>query len=105
MSAEKPVYLRAVHDGNEFEMLVENLSMGGALLMCPAIYGLLQDGQRLADGELTLSGEKNPRVNVIVRWQLWPRLGVQFDNLSVDAASRISQMIETLTSHPVTKRS
>ena len=96
MSAEKPVYLRAVHDGREFDMLVENLSMGGALLMCPAIYGSLKDGQHLPDGELILSGSNNPRVNVIVRWQLWPRLGVQFDNLSGDAASQISQLIGTL---------
>ena len=96
MLAEQPVYLRIVHDGHEFMMLVENLSMGGALLMCPAIYGSVQDGQCLPDGELMLSGASNPGVNVIVRWQLWPRLGVQFDNLSLDAASQISQLIETL---------
>ena len=95
MSAERPVYLRTVHDGHECEMLVENVSMSGAVLMCPAIYGSLQDGQRLPDGELILSGANNLRVNAIVRWQLWPRLGVEFDNLSAEAASQISQLIET----------
>jgi hypothetical protein len=95
MSAEKPVYLRAVHDGNELRMLVENLSMGGALLMCPVIYGSLHSGQCIPNAELVLSETNSPRVNVIVRWQLWPRIGVQFDQLSADAASQISELLET----------
>ncbi len=98
MSAERPVYLRAIHDGNELQMLVENLSMGGALLMCPVIYGSLHNGQCLPDAELVLSDRNSPRVNIIVRWQLWPRIGVQFDNLSANAASQISQSLETLKS-------
>ena len=79
-------------------MLVENLSMGGALLMCPAIYGSVQNGQCLPEGELVLSGKNSPRVNVVVRWQMWPRIGVEFDNLSPDTASKISELLETLKS-------
>jgi hypothetical protein len=79
-------------------MLVENLSMGGALLMCPVIYNSLQHGQCLPDVELVLSDTNSPRVNVVVRWQFWPRIGVQFDNLSANAASQISQSLETLKS-------
>jgi hypothetical protein len=77
-------------------MLVENISTGGALLMCPAIYNSVQPGQQLTDGELVLADANNPRVDVIVRWQFWPRIGVQFEKLSPDAASQISKLIESL---------
>ena len=95
MSGERPVYVRAIHDDQEIHMLVENLSMGGALLMCPAIYGSLHDGQCLPDAELVLSEANIPRINLSVRWQFWPRIGVQFDAISADAASQISQLLET----------
>jgi hypothetical protein len=99
MSAERPVYFRTIHDGVEVLMLVENLSMGGALLMCPGIYESLRPGQRLSDGALVLSEANCPRVDVIVRWQFWPRIGVQFDGLTRDAAGQISELIETLQSN------
>ena len=94
MSGERPVYVRAIHDDQEIHMLVENLSMGGALLMCPAVYGSLQNGQCLHDAELILSEAGSPRVNLNVRWQFWPRIGVQFDALSAAASSQISQLLE-----------
>lgn len=37
-------------------------------------------------------------MSLIIRWQLWPRLGVEFDNLSPDAAWQISELLETLNS-------
>ena len=96
ISGEKSVYFRTVHGGIEFRMLVENLSMGGALLMCPAIYESIQTGECLSDGELVLSDSNSLRVNAIIRWQFWPRIGVQFDQLSWDAAAQISQLLESL---------
>lgn len=95
---KQPVYVRTVHEGNEFQMLIENLSLGGASLMCPSIYGLLQNGQCLRSAELVLSNGNTPRMSLIIRWQLWPRLGVEFDNLSPDAAWQISELLETLNS-------
>ena len=97
-SAEHPVYVRTVHEGNEFQMLVENLSMGGASLMCPSTYGLLQNGQCLRSAEMFLSNGNRPRMSLIIRWQLWPRLGVEFDNVSPEDAWQISELLETLNS-------
>jgi len=94
ISAERPIYCWSA-DGCKYQMLVENLSADGALLICPAISGL-QNGQCLRDGELALSDKNTVRLNVIVRWQLWPRIGVQFDNLSPEAARQISQLLEKI---------
>src|SRR5213075_793080 len=85
LSPEQPVYFQTVFDGFEVSMLVENLSMGGALLMCPGISESLHTGSHLSDGVLVLSKADSPRVDVIVRWQLWPRVGVQFENISTEA--------------------
>lgn len=96
LSPERPVYLQAVHDGKELRMVVENLSMSGALLMCPVIYGSLHKGQCIPNAELVLSGMNIQRVNVIVWWQVWPRIGVQFHDLSADVALQIPELLETL---------
>jgi len=96
MPAERPVYILTFVDGGEVCLFVENLSMGGALLMCPDICESLRAGQRLSDGVLVLSGADSTNVNVIVRWQLWPRIGVQFDSISHDAAAKISQLLRSL---------
>jgi hypothetical protein len=100
MSSNQPVYLRIVHEGQNLRILVEDLSMGGALLMCPVLSNSIQNGQCLRDGELVLSEGEKAQVNVVARWQIWPRIGVQFDNLSPDAASRISRLLETLKASP-----
>jgi hypothetical protein len=96
MPAERPVYFLTVVDGAEVCLFVENLSMGGALFMCPDICESLRTGQRLSEGVLVLSDSDTTRVNVIVRWQLWPRVGVQFDGISHDAAAKISQLLRSL---------
>src|SRR6266480_3668929 len=88
--AEIPVYFETVFDGVEVSLLVENLSAGGGLLMCPDICESLEINQCLRNGVLVLPGG-NPRLDAIVRWQLWPRVGVQFDNISQHAAAQISQ--------------
>ena len=93
LSRETPVYFRAFHDGTDAEMLVENLSMGGALLMAPGVCESLLPGQRLPNCALALSEAETVQVDVIVRWQLWPRVGVQFDGLSSDAADQISTFL------------
>jgi hypothetical protein len=97
MSAERPVYFRTILDGAEVHMLVENLSMGGASLMAPGIYEHVHPGQRLSDGVLVLSDANCASVSVIVRWKFWPRMGIQFDGLTRDAAAQISELLESLT--------
>jgi len=96
MAPERPVYFQTVVDGAEVCLFVENLSMGGALLMCPDICETLRTGQRIPDGVLVLSDADSTNVNVIVRWQFWPRVGVQFDGISHEAAAKISQLLRSL---------
>ena len=64
--------------------------------MCPDICETLRGGQRLTDVVLVLSNENTTNVNVVVRWQLWPRVGVQFDGISHDATAKISQLLRSL---------
>jgi|SRR6266404_3450134 len=96
MPAERPVYFLTVVDGSEVCLFVENLSMGGALLMCPDICEALHTGQRLSDAVLVLSDADKTNLNVVVRWQLWPRIGVQFDGLSHEATAKLSQLLRAL---------
>jgi len=96
MPAERPVYFLTVVDGTEVCLFVENLSMGGALLMCPDICETLHTGQRLSGGVLVLSDADRTNLNLVVRWQLWPRIGVQFDGLSHEATAKISQLLRAL---------
>ena len=96
MSAQAPVFFRMMQGGEEVYMLVENLSLGGALLMAPGIYDPLQPGQRLPEGALVFADDSGPNVTVIVRWQFWPRIGVQFDGLSDHAGAQIRLLLESL---------
>ncbi len=93
ISTETAVYFRISRDEVEAEMLVENLSMSGALLMAPGICDSLYPGERLSDATLIFSDTDTAEVDVIVRWQVWPRVGVQFDGLTSDAADQISKLL------------
>jgi hypothetical protein len=98
MHHDTPVYLDMTFDWAELSMLVENLSSGGALLMCPDVCESLETGQCLQEGVLV-----SPRgltvINVIVRWKLWPRVGVEFDRISSTAAAQIANLLESARSH------
>jgi hypothetical protein len=95
ISTDTPVYLETVFDGADVTLLVENLSTGGALLMCPEICESLQPGECLPDGVMTLPGG-TAGVNVVVRWTFWPRAGVQFEGISTEAAEQIAEFLESL---------
>jgi hypothetical protein len=99
MPTDKPVYLETVFERTDVSMLVENLSAGGALLMCPDVCELLQTGQKLRDGLLVLPEGVAEGVNIVVRWKLWPRVGVQFDGVPSKAAAQIEGLLESLRMH------
>jgi len=96
MSPEKPVYAQLVFEGIALNIFVENLSTGGALLMCPDICEALHVGRRLADGVLVLPDTEKAMVDVIVRWKFWPRVGVQFDGISPQTTAQLSLFLESL---------
>ena len=101
MSSEKPVYAQLLFEGAELNIFVENLSTGGALLLCPDICESLQVGRRLADGMLVLPDTEKALVDVIVRWKLWPRVGVQFDGISPQTTAQLSLFLESLKATPL----
>ena len=101
MSPEKPVYAQLVFEGIALNIFVENLSTGGALLLCPDICESLQVGRRLADGMLVLPDTEKALVDVIVRWKLWPRVGVQFDGISPQTTAQLSLFLESLQATPL----
>jgi hypothetical protein len=101
ISPEKPVYAQLVFEGIKLNIFVENLSTGGALLLCPDICESLNIGRRLADGVLVLPDTEEASVDVIVRWKLWPRVGVQFDGISPETTAQLSLFLESLKATPL----
>ena len=75
LPADTPVYLEAVFNGAKVKLLVEDISTGGVLLMAPDICLSLNSG-RVLHGVLMFP-EGSAEVDAVVRWQLWPRVGVQ----------------------------
>jgi hypothetical protein len=99
LPTDPPVYLETIFDRAAVSMLVENLSSGGALLMCPDVCESLETGQCLRNGILVLPEGVSAGINVIVRWKLWPRVGVQFDGITPKAAHQIEELLGSTRSH------
>src|SRR5262249_42901087 len=92
MQAGQQVTVRAtLKDGTEVSFFVENLSDGGGLLMCSGMF--LHPGKRLDDCLLGFAAFVDGGVNLVVRWQVWARVGVQFDQLSQEATTKLSQFL------------
>jgi c-di-GMP-binding flagellar brake protein YcgR len=94
MRADKPVYLEINLDGSNVALLVENLSSDGASVIYPEESPLLQPGSSVKECTLSLAGTGNIRVHPIVRWRMWPKLGVQFDEIGEDARNQIARFLE-----------
>jgi c-di-GMP-binding flagellar brake protein YcgR len=92
--AGNPIYIQTVLDGTEIGLLVENLSSGGATLICPDMAELLSDGEYLPESTLVLPDIRHIPVQPVVRWRMWPRVGVQFESLSSETQKQISQFLE-----------
>ena len=94
MRADKAVYLEINLDGSGVAILVENLSSDGASLIYPEESPLLQTGSSLKECRLSLAGTGDVRVNPIVRWRVWPKVGVQFDKIGEDARNQIARFLQ-----------
>jgi len=88
------VFLEVTFNELPAKLLVEDLSVGGALLMCPDIAETLDVGQCIPSVLVLPSGRV--RVDATVRWRLWPRVGIQFEGISSEDEKRIAQLIESL---------
>jgi len=95
MRADRPVYLEINLDGNSVAVLVENLSCDGASLIYPEDSPSLQQGSQLKECTLNLSGTGNIQVTPIVRWRVWPKLGVQFEMIGEDSRNQIARFLQS----------
>lgn len=94
LPADTPIYLEAIFNGAKVKLLVEDISTGGVLLMAPDICLSLNSG-RVLHGVLMFP-EGSAEVDTVVRWQLWPRVGVQFLAISRESSASISKFFESL---------
>jgi hypothetical protein len=94
MRADRPVYLEINLDGNLVAVLVENLSCDGASLIYPEDSPLLQQGCSLKECTLSLAGTPGIEVTPIVRWRMWPRLGVKFEQIGEGSRDQIARFLQ-----------
>ena len=92
MQPGRPVHLEANLDGSDVAMLVENLSTGGATVIYPEDSDSLKPGSQLQDCALDLPNVGRVPVNAVVRWRIWPKIGVQF-RLNSDAQNQIERFL------------
>lgn len=100
VSSDKPIYIEVVLDGKEVGLLVENFSIGGALLICPEGSDALQAGKRFRECQLVLPDFGRIPINATIRWHVWPKVGVQFDPISNDASALISRFLQAIEVQP-----
>ena len=91
---DAPVFLEVSFNELPAKLLIEDLSLGGALLICPDIAESLDVGQSIPSVLILPNGKV--RVDATVRWRLWPRVGVQFDGISSEDRAQIAQLIESI---------
>jgi c-di-GMP-binding flagellar brake protein YcgR len=95
MRAERPVFIEVNVDGNNVGVLVENLSCDGASLIYPEESPSIQPGSYLKECTLNLGAAGNIKVTPIVRWRVWPKLGVQFDKIGESSRSQIARFLQS----------
>jgi hypothetical protein len=94
MRPEKPVHLEVSLDGEDVAMLVENMSTGGATVIYPEDSESLTPGTQLKDTSLDLPDIGRVPVTAVVRWRIWPKVGIQF-YLTSDASDKITRFLAT----------
>jgi hypothetical protein len=88
-----PVYIQARLNGHIANLLVENLSSGGATLISPD-DGELRNGDALPFSALVLPEGPAIPVTPIVRWTMWPRIGVEFESISDEKEREIARFLD-----------
>lgn len=79
MIAHEPVYVLMTVGGGRLDLVVDDLSAGGARLKVPRIHeNLFQVGQILGPSLLILSDIGLPVVHPVVKWKSDSAIGVEF---------------------------
>ena len=89
MVASDPVHLLFSVDGVNVDPLADELGAGGARFVATKAYDQLYQGQMLGPAVLLLPDVGMPVVYPVVRWMSYPRIGVQF----VDMSEKNKEMI------------
>jgi hypothetical protein len=94
-TADRPVFLEVNVDGKHVGVLVENLSCDGASLIHPEESPSIQPGNYLKECTLNLGAAGNIKVTPVVRWRVWPKLGVQFDTIGENSRNQIARFLQS----------
>ena len=89
MVASDPVHLLFSVDGVNVDPLADELGAGGARFVATKAYDQLYQGQMLGPAVLLLPDVGMPVVYPVVRWMSYPRIGVEF----VDMSEKNKEMI------------
>jgi len=92
----KPVYIQRTVDGLELSLLVENLSESGAMLICPELSDPFQIGEDFGECILVLPGIGRASVKTVIRWAMWPKVGIEFDRISKRSRQQIVQFLNSV---------
>lgn len=82
MKATDPVYLLFSVDNLDIDPVVDELSAGGARLMCSKHFDRLYEGQILGPAMLVIRELGTPVVYPVVKWKKRPAIGIEFMNIS-----------------------
>ena len=89
------VYIQRNVEGLELSLPVENLSLAGAMLLCPELNEPFYPGQDFGDCVLVLPGVGHVDVRLEIRWAKWPKVGVEFTKISKQARQQILQFLNS----------
>ena len=93
MKATEPVYLLCSIDNLEIDPVVDELSAGGARLICSKHFDRLYEGQILGPAMLVIREIGTPVVYPVVKWKSRPAIGVEFVNLSEKDQEKIFRFL------------
>ena len=99
-SSEKPVYLQTEFGGAPVDLFVEDLSLGGAGLICPEDTQALAPGQNLEHCTLVLPNVGRIPLQAVICWRFWPKVGVKFEGLNDNGRQQISQFLQASSLQP-----
>jgi PilZ domain-containing protein len=94
MQSGNSPYIQTELNGAQVGLFIEDLSLGGAGLIWPDNPGNLRPGDHLPKCSIVLPEAEPIPVQVVIRWQVWPKIGVEFDGLSENARHRIARFLQ-----------